>query len=155
MAKTKKNVRTKKATAAYVAKMATIRENREQWLKALESGRYKQTTGQLRNVDNGYTLNGNSYGYCCLGVLCNIHKDKEHKWDGHLFTIPNLLYNSNSNDEFDFATHEYFEMPPDSFLDKVKVDTNLAEELANMNDNHKTFKEIAAFLRKKWRMPKA
>jgi len=148
MAKTKKNVRTKKATAAYVAKMATIRENREQWIKALESGRYKQTTGQLRNIDNG-----KSYGYCCLGVLCNIHKDKEHKWDDQLFTTPNLFYNS--NDVFSFATHEYFEMPPDSFLDKVKVDKSLAEELANMNDNRKTFKEIAAFLRKKWRMPKA
>jgi len=144
MAKTKKNVRTKKATAAYVAKMATIRENREQWIKALESGRYKQTTGQLRNID----------GYCCLGVLCNIHKDKEHKWEyDHVFTTP--IY----NDEFGFLWHltrfEYFEMPPDSFLDKVKVDKSLAEELANMNDNRKTFKEIAAFLRKKWRMPKA
>jgi hypothetical protein len=153
MAKTKKNVRTKKATAAYVAKMATIRKNREQWIKALESGRYKQTTGQLRNIDNGYTLNGNSYGYCCLGVLCNIHKDKEHKWDDHVFTAPNLFYDS--NDVFDSATDEYFEMPPNSFLDKVKVDKGLADELATMNDNGKTFKEIATFLRKKWRMPKA
>jgi len=148
VAKTKKNVRTKKATAAYVAKMATIRENREQWLTALESGRYKQTTGQLRA-----DFNGKSYGYCCLGVLCNIHKDKEHKWDSSTFLAPNLFYDSIN--PFDSATDEYFEMPPNSFLDKVKVDTVLADELATMNDNGKTFKEIATFLRKKWRMPKA
>lgn len=34
------------------------------WLKALESGRYKQTTGALQK--------GNEY--CCLGVACRIYK---------------------------------------------------------------------------------
>lgn len=33
-----------------------------QWLAALRSGAYKQTTGMLRK-DNGY---------CCLGVLCDL-----------------------------------------------------------------------------------
>jgi hypothetical protein len=33
------------------------------WLKALRIGEYNQTTGQLRD----------STGFCCLGVLCNIH----------------------------------------------------------------------------------
>lgn len=141
MATKKKNVRTKKATAAYVAKMATVRENREQWLTALESGKYRQTRGQLRAAQ------GKSYGYCCLGVLCNLHKDKENKWDNSVFEAP--------SDFFPGETEVYFEMPPDSFLEKVKVDTKLADELATMNDNGKTFKEIAAFLRKKWRMPKA
>jgi len=32
------------------------------WVKALESGRYKQTRTVL--TDN--------YGYCCLGVLCRV-----------------------------------------------------------------------------------
>jgi len=35
----------------------------EQWIKALRSGEYKQTSGQLRAND----------GFCCLGVLCNLH----------------------------------------------------------------------------------
>lgn len=147
MAKTKKNVRTKKATAAYVAKMATVRENREQWLTALESGKYRQTRGQLRAAQ------GKSYGYCCLGVLCNLHKDKENKWDGSVFLATNVDYDP--TDIFDSVENDYFEMPPDNFLAKVKVDEKLADELATMNDNGKTFKEIAAFLRKKWRMPKA
>ena len=148
MAKTKKNVRTKKATAAYVAKMATIRENREQWLTALESGKYKQGMGQLR----GRETEKSSYKYCCLGVLCNLHKDKKNKWDEDHFMseYPKADPTDSWEDE-----GEYWDMPPDSFLDKVKVDSYLAEKLATMNDNGKTFKEIAAFLRRKWRMPKA
>lgn len=34
------------------------------WVAALRSGEYKQTHGQLRNEEAGF---------CCLGVLCNIH----------------------------------------------------------------------------------
>jgi hypothetical protein len=139
MPKTKKNVRTKKATAAYVAKMATVRENREKWLKALESGRYSQAEAQLRY------LSGKNASYCCLGVLCNLHKDKENKWDSetfvtHLYGVPDA---------------EFYEMPPADILKKVNLPQSLADTLAEMNDNGKTFKEIAAFLRKKWRMPKA
>ena len=33
------------------------------WIDALRSGDYKQTDGQLRDAN----------GFCCLGVLCNIH----------------------------------------------------------------------------------
>jgi hypothetical protein len=40
---------------------------KKQWLKALRSGEYKQTQGQLRED------RGNSAGFCCLGVLCNLH----------------------------------------------------------------------------------
>lgn len=38
-------------------------EIREAWIKALKSGDYEQTSGALRR-DNGF---------CCLGVLCNLH----------------------------------------------------------------------------------
>lgn len=143
MAKTKKNVRTKKATAAYVAKMAGVRENREKWLKALESGRYSQAEAQLRDLDYS---SGNA-SYCCLGVLCNQHKDKQNKWvDGETFTV----YASDGG-----VVDTFHEMPPASMLKKVNVPQSLADTLAEMNDNGSTFKEIAAFLRKKWRMPKA
>lgn len=33
------------------------------WIEALVSGRYKQAKGSLRTED----------GYCCLGVLCDLH----------------------------------------------------------------------------------
>lgn len=39
---------------------------KEKWIDALESGEYKQIKGRLRS----------SYGYCCLGVLCDVVKDE-------------------------------------------------------------------------------
>ena len=38
-------------------------EARALWVKALRSGEYKQTRGQLRNEDR----------YCCLGVACDLY----------------------------------------------------------------------------------
>lgn len=36
---------------------------KQRWLEALRSGEYKQTTENLRD----------SNGFCCLGVLCDLH----------------------------------------------------------------------------------
>lgn len=45
---------------------------KKKWVKALRSGRYKQTEGVLRE-EQGNRANGKPiYGYCCLGVLCNV-----------------------------------------------------------------------------------
>ena len=41
----------------------TPEEARALWVKALRSGEYKQTRGQLRNEDR----------YCCLGVACDLY----------------------------------------------------------------------------------
>ena len=40
----------------------TAKEWRRKWIEALRSGKYRQTTGTLRDRD----------GFCCLGVLCDI-----------------------------------------------------------------------------------
>lgn len=37
-------------------------EIKERWIQKLESDRYDQTTGELRNDD----------GFCCLGILCEV-----------------------------------------------------------------------------------
>lgn len=39
-----------------------VKENRERWIKALESGEFRQTKGQLKKRNR----------YCCLGVWCEI-----------------------------------------------------------------------------------
>lgn len=39
------------------------KEIAKKWVEALRSGDYPQTKSQLRNAT----------GFCCLGVLCNIH----------------------------------------------------------------------------------
>jgi hypothetical protein len=40
----------------------------EKWTKELESGRYRQVTGVLKKPRSN-----KAYGYCCLGVLCDIY----------------------------------------------------------------------------------
>lgn len=56
-------------------------EVKKKWLKALRSGDYKQTTGKLA-VLNEQT--GKPEAFCCLGVLCDIHRrsrrQKGDKW---------------------------------------------------------------------------
>ena len=40
------------------------------WIEALRSGEYQQAQGALRTADNKF---------CCLGVLCNLHAQKNPK----------------------------------------------------------------------------
>lgn len=46
----------------------------KQWIEALRSGKYRQAHGTLRN--NELIVNDRKKpvtGFCCLGVLCNLH----------------------------------------------------------------------------------
>src|SRR5690349_4293104 len=43
-------------------------EVKQEWLNALRSGEYTQTTGRLHDSQTG--------GYCCLGVLCDLAERK-------------------------------------------------------------------------------
>jgi hypothetical protein len=47
------------------------------WVEALRSGQYRKGVGALKKV-----IKKKSY-YCCLGVLCDIHKKitKSYKWE--------------------------------------------------------------------------
>jgi hypothetical protein len=45
-------------------------EIKAMWLEALRSGRYKQTTQELRTT----VPRSGEYGYCCLGVLCDVRR---------------------------------------------------------------------------------
>jgi len=44
---------------------------KQRWLEALRSGEYKQTTGNLRDIN----------GFCCLGVLCDLQaQERSTNW---------------------------------------------------------------------------
>lgn len=46
---------------------------KEDWVKALRSGKYKQGKGELHNKEDNT--------FCCLGVLCDLYiKEKEIEW---------------------------------------------------------------------------
>lgn len=46
-------------------------EIKKKWVKALRSGKYNQCDGQLRQGDT----------FCCLGVLCDLHRKAMKKGD--------------------------------------------------------------------------
>ena len=52
------------------------REVMKKWVAALRSGEYMQANGELRVANED-----GSHSYCCLGVLCELHR-KEHNADG-------------------------------------------------------------------------
>lgn len=102
----------------------------EVWIKALESGKYKQGTGSL--VEDGK--------YCCLGVACAeaqrlgiLKTDRSYKNRGYLPStmIGFLGIADNGN-----------------FKDYVTVRGEYFTSLAQMNDRGVGFKTIAKVIRK-------
>lgn len=47
---------------------------KKKWIKALRSGKYKQTRGCLRRE-----LKGGEHGYCCLGVLTDLYMKEKNR----------------------------------------------------------------------------
>lgn len=106
---------------------------RAKWIRALRSGKYKQTRGQIKHRD----------AYCCLGVLCTVmkadwSKDKNGDFDakikGAKVTKLNLLQQS--------------------FLLKVGLTSGQEGTLAALNDGEHhnnikkhSFKQIADYIK--------
>lgn len=105
------------------------RKIRSLWIKALESGRYKQARTRLVVKKNKH------YSYCCLGVLCRV-AGARFSQDG----VPSLGDMHNADLEGRLA---------DAFLDHVKLSDLDQSELIRLNDTEKaTFKDIAKWIRK-------
>jgi len=93
------------------------------WVEALRSGEYKQGKSQLKSKK----------GYCCLGVACKmegqrIFKDKE--W---------------IDPELSNGLNKYPKHIP-SLLIGSAADNSFVHEVSDMNDNGKTFNEIADWI---------
>jgi hypothetical protein len=91
------------------------------WVDALRSGKFKQGAGVLRDQAGGF---------CCLGVLCEVVNPK--------------LWVEGDYGAWFHANEEL--MPDPSILQKARVDYDDAERLASLNDNGKSFEEIAAHI---------
>jgi hypothetical protein len=91
---------------------------KEKWVKALRSGRYKQTTGVLSEHDSsGREAN------CCLGVLCRVARLRKDNWRDW-----GLLSDFDSGYAL-LEEHDFNEQP-----------------LASLNDEGKSFSEIADYI---------
>ncbi len=101
------------------------RDIRNRWVKALESGRYKQCVGGLQDY---YGSN------CCLGVL------------GRILKVPkeDLLSGGMPSD----VGEEYrIKFPTCIFNNEIGKNTKFARSLANLNDSQKDFKYIAKYIK--------
>lgn len=98
--------------------MAMSSDIKLRWLDALRSGNYRQAQGALQRTFSPYTKY--DVGYCCLGVLADIQGCD---WDmQHLATS----------------------RVPEKYSAGLKIEEQ--EKLATMNDNGKTFSEIADYV---------
>ena len=104
---------------------AEQREHRKQWVEALRSGKYQQATGQLRNPETD--------GMCCLGVACDISG----------------LGRWNETDYSTLARNYYGDLgaPGSEMLSWLGLSDGCGDfaggALTELNDNGKTFSEIA------------
>lgn len=105
-----------------------ILEHRKEWIGALRSGKYPQTKLHLQNKN----------GYCCLGVACELagvpKTCDDTGWvayDGYSSTLPP-------------SAREWLGVTDQSPLLTPGVgDGAYGPSLASLNDDGKTFKEIA------------
>lgn len=105
---------------------------KELWIKALNSGKYEQARGQLRN----------QYGFCCLGVLCDLYgKEKNVKWTKKL---PFYEFNTRSG----VLPRQVIEWAGLTEANPLIHYTRRNPALAELNDTGKTFKQIARIIKK-------
>lgn len=109
---------------------------KEQWLKALRSGEYKQGNGCLKSGDE----------FCCLGVLTDIYaKENNLQWKGG--------FSADAKTETDKVIYGK-EAIPRAFVcewaglsepnPKIKpIEKNGLDSLAGINDEGYTFEQIA------------
>ena len=113
-------------------KTGKVRALYQAWVKALRSGRYRQTSHQLR-AESKY--------YCCLGVLCTV--EKKMKSTG-------LPISWNHNTVVVQTVEDALEIPLP--LKKAIGLTKSGEDrlIAMNDDQHKSFKQIADYIEKKY-----
>jgi hypothetical protein len=121
--------------------MKIITRTREQvyrlWIKALRSGHYRQTEGQLRKTKN-FSSEHTSYAYCCLGVLQDLAvKDGGAPWATQY-----------GEDHGDMPYGEDGE-PKKNILKFLGLTDAMVNKLVELNDNEgASFEEIANHINK-------
>lgn len=106
--------------------------NRKLWTEALRSGRYRQTRHRLK-ARNG--------AMCCLGVLCEL-AGEEWEWHRVVYTNSECSDSTASSTAMRFVGLRY----SDGFFDKGEEGCVRALSLAQLNDEGKSFAEIAAVI---------
>jgi hypothetical protein len=115
---------------------------KEQWVAALRSGEYQQTTGELRNGG----------GFCCLGVLSDLYlKEKGKRWDvvsEDCFYFPNFSEEVLPKEVMDWADLSWDnpEVTVERFNHATQEYAPANVPLSDLNDTGNNFKMIAALI---------
>ena len=107
-----------------------LTEPQKKWLAALRSGEFQQCQGQLSKDG----------GYCCLGVACEIFRE-ELSLEKHELTSRNGYSYNESYQYLPEKVREYLAL--NTIQGFFRKKDGKCEYLSNLNDNGKTFKEIA------------
>lgn len=100
------------------------------WLEALRSGKYDQTSGQLRD--------GNCF--CCLGVLCDIFNPKGWEISGGIYE---WTFGVGPNEEHEVG------VLPFNFRITYGIEGDIEARLIDMNDDGMPFLRIADYIEAK------
>jgi len=95
------------------------------WINALKGGEYNQVKNALK-TDNGY---------CCLGVLCEVLKDKY-----------DLKWSRSSPYRINYGGLSSEETLPPTFREKVGISNVVMSVLMDKNDHGVSFEEIADYI---------
>ena len=103
----------------------------KKWAAALRSGKYKQTTGSLKNEE----------GYCCLGVLASISP-----WKNAYTRMKSKL--GSTNEVLPLKIQKWADMsyPTGRFPNKESILG--IQELSSKNDAGASFEKIAKLIEK-------
>lgn len=108
-------------------------ELRASWTAALRSGEYEQGQGLLRYTDTAADVKF----HCCLGVLCDITPGVGWQEGRDTGGDRPVLANGESIGYATLSEPEDFGLPSD-----------IADELAGLNDGGKSFSDIADYIEK-------
>ncbi len=124
----------------------------EEWLQALESGKYKKTVGSL-TLENTATK---ERSHCCLGVACEIFKDRfklREEAYAEVSGISKIMYNKQYVGYLPIELEQMLKLKSwhGLFDSLVAVNGTFARSLAVLNDqvfkDDTDFKNVAKFIR--------
>ena len=123
------------------AKKAKLNKNARAWVKALRSGKYKQTKEALTRINPD---TGEIVGNCCLGVACELAVKAGVQLDP--YPSGDTLYYGTENTVLPPAVQKWLGVEDgEGGLKYGGKDTSLAV----LNDGGKSFKQIARIIEQK------
>lgn len=111
---------------------------KKEWIEALRGGEYKQSFGTLREIGE----DGETRGFCCLGVLCNLHALEHPKIAANQLSPKSYL---GSTSVLSVEVMEWAGLSDPQGI----VWNGGNDSLTAINDSGKSFKYIAAQIEKR------